>query len=406
MIIRIVITLIIAMIFCFAFQQHLMRILLHPVEKVWTTHVENQLPTKKEAPRALDFDTWEKAKQIEHAASTLQGEDRTAFFESLNDPSLVFHARSVELFRAAKALPKEKQAHFLNRQSISKEMKDQVAALLIKEPNPETDSRGNLMKMSALKPTETFMLSMKLSFFAGIIVSFPLLLMFLLQFILPGLHGNERRVLWPSLAIGFGLFLTGVLFAYFAVLPRALGFFFEWGGSLGVSNDWRIGEYITFATQFTLLFGLSFELPVVVMVIVKLGLLSYATMASTRRYAIVAIFVVAAVLTPTPDALTLTLMAGPMIVLYEICIWLAWFSERQDAKRESEEAQQRMEGLLNGTYEPKPSEVEEADAARVAEETHESKDDGWDEETPENEDLPEPPSHENPESGERDRHDP
>jgi sec-independent protein translocase protein TatC len=208
------------------------------------------------------------------------------------------------------------------------------------------DSRGNLRLMSALKPTETFMLSMKLSFFAGIIVAFPLLLMFVLQFVLPGLHANEKRILWPSMLVGFGLFLSGVLFAYYAVLPRALLFFYEWSGNLGVSNDWRIGEYISFATQFTLLFGLSFELPVVVMVFVKLGLLTYDMMSKTRSYAILAIFVTAAVITPTPDAFTLILMALPMLVLYEICIWLAWFDRKKSRLAEEQEAREREERLL------------------------------------------------------------
>jgi sec-independent protein translocase protein TatC len=99
------------------------------------------------------------------------------------------------------------------------------------------------------------------------------------------------------MAVGFGLFLCGVLFAYFVVLPRALLFFYEWSGNLGVSNDWRIGEYISFATQFTLLFGLSFELPVVVMVFVKLGMLTTRP-CPARAYAVLAIFVTAAVLTP------------------------------------------------------------------------------------------------------------
>src|ERR1035437_7808766 len=97
-------------------------------------------------------------------------------------------------------------------------------------------------------------------------------------------------MLWPALAIGSGLFLVGVCFAYFLVLPRALEFFYDWSTSLGVSNDWRIGDYISFATQFTLLFGASFELPVVVMVLVKLGLIGYEGMSRTRSYAIVAIF--------------------------------------------------------------------------------------------------------------------
>lgn len=153
-----------------------------------------------------------------------------------------------------------------------------------------------------------------------------------------------RKILWPAMVVGFGLFLCGALFAYFVVLPRALEFFYGWSDGLGVSNDWRIGEYISFATRFTLLFGLSFELPVVVMVLVKLGLLSHDTMSSTRMYAVLAIFVIAALITPTPDAFTLLLMALPMIALYELCIWLAWLDRRRlriEEEREAREAEER-----------------------------------------------------------------
>jgi sec-independent protein translocase protein TatC len=181
--------------------------------------------------------------------------------------------------------------------------------------------------------------------------------------------------------IGFGLFLGGVLFAYYAVLPRALLFFSEWGGSLGVSNDWRIGEYISFATQFTLLFGLSFELPVVVMVCVKLGLLSYEMMSKTRSYAILAIFVAAAVITPTPDAFTLLLMALPMLLLYEICIWLAWLDRRKNRLAEEQEAREREERLLA------------AGTTTAADDPYERGDDGWtvDYDRHEFDDLPEKP---------------
>jgi sec-independent protein translocase protein TatC len=201
---------------------------------------------------------------------------------------------------------------------------------------------------------------MKLAFFAGIIVAFPLLLLFILQFVLPGLHQHEKKVMWPALAIGFGLFLAGVGFAYFFVLPRALVFFHEWSLKLGVSNDWRIGEYITFATQFTLLFGLSFELPVVVMVLVKIGLLGYEAMSRTRAYAILAIVVVAAIITPTPDAFTLCLMAAPMILLYEGCIWLAWLDARKQRRAEEAEERKRMERLLTDRRDdPEGGEVED-----------------------------------------------
>ena len=346
MITRIVITLLVSMIVCFAFQKQLMDVLRLPVERMWVQQLEEQLPQEKQgAAKTVDAGLWEKAKQVEQAASGLDGGQRDGFY-ALIDPDLAFHARSVALMRAVMALPEDSRAAFLESLDLSAPMKAQVEALVQKAPNPDMESRGNLRLMSALRPTETFMLSMKLSFFAGIVVSFPLLLMYVLQFILPGLHGHERRMMWPALLIGFGLFLCGVFFAYFVVLPRALDFFHEWSGKLGVSNDWRIGEYISFATRFTLLFGLSFELPVVVMVLVKLGMLSYETMSGSRSYAVLAIFVTAAILTPTPDAFTLILMALPMLVLYEICIWLAWFDARRNRMEAEKEAREREENLL------------------------------------------------------------
>ena len=123
--------------------------------------------------------------------------------------------------------------------------------------------------MQALKPTEGFMLSIKLAFFAGIVISFPFLLYFILQFVLPGMHDAERKALWPAMAIGFGLFLSGVFFSYYIVLPEVLEFFHEYSSDMMIENEWRIGYYISFATQFTLIFGLTFELPVLVMPLFK-----------------------------------------------------------------------------------------------------------------------------------------
>lgn len=387
MITRIVITLVVSMVICFTFQEQLMEVLRRPVEQVWITQLEAKLPKSTEdAPRPLDVDTWEKAKSLEHAAAALDPAQRELFYQSLADETLAFHAKSAGLLRAALALPEDKRDGFLAALNGPEDLKKQVKALVKTAPSPEVDNRGNLKLMSALKPTETFMLSMKLSFFAGIILGFPLLLMFVLQFVLPGLHSHEKKVMWPAMAVGFGLFLGGVLFAYYGVLPRALMFFYEWSGSLGVSNDWRIGEYISFATTFTLLFGLSFELPVVVMVFVKLGLLSYETMSNTRSYAILAIFVTAAVLTPTPDILTLLLMALPMIILYEICIWLAWLDRRKNRMEEEREAREREERLL---LHPEPEPVPQAEVEPAADPWHddeypqqdphaaEAGDDGW-----------------------------
>lgn len=365
MITRSLITLLLAMLICFGFQDKLMHLLRQPVDEVRLIHATNQLPSK------ITPDSWETAKKIEHAAISL-GPERSALFLQKFDGEMLQQVEMVKLLRAVALVPKDKQAGFLKELGVSDPVAPMISGMLEKGASPEIDVRGNLQLMSALKPTETFMLSMKLSFFAGIVVSFPLLLLFILQFILPGLHKHEQKVLWPALAVGFGLFLFGVVFAYLFVLPRALTFFYEWGESLGVSNDWRIGEYITFATQFTLLFGLSFELPVVVMVFVKIGLLTHEMMRSTRSYAIVAITTIAAIITPTPDAFTLCLMAGPMIFLYEICIWLAYFDAKKKAQADADEERERMEHLLTdgGT---KPGSDAETDGNE-----EEDRSDSWD----------------------------
>ena len=353
MITRVVVTLLVSMIICFTFQKQLMHILRAPAEKVIVTKQMETMPdgVTHKGIKVPDVAIWDEAKKVERIAASLDEAQRLKFYETLAKPDMEFHARSVTLLRAAKALPEKKRVAFVKDLDLGKEMTSQLIALLDSDPDVNLSAESNSRMMSALKPTETFVLSMKLAFYAGIVLAFPLLLMFILQFVLPGLHEQEKKILWPAMAIGFGLFIGGVLFAYFFVLPRALLFFYEWGGDLGVSNDWRIGEYISFATQFTLLFGLAFELPVVVMVMVKLGLLTYETMAKTRAYAIVAIFITAAVITPTPDIMTLLLMALPMLVMYEICIWLAWFDRKNSRASETAEEerlkQRRLEWMLN-----------------------------------------------------------
>lgn len=352
MVTRVVITLLVSMIVCFAFQDDLMRILRAPVENVILSKQMETMPDG-EAHKGIKVPTveiWNEAKDVERIAASLGEVQREAFYKALAKPDMEFHSRSVTLLRAAKALPEAKRRDFVKGLGEGDAMTRQLLALLESDPNLEPGAGSSSRMLSSLKPTETFMLSMKLALYAGIVVAFPLLLMFILQFVLPGLHESERKVMWPAMAVGFGLFIGGVLFAYFLVLPKALLFFYEWSGNLGVSNEWRIGEYITFATQFTLLFGLSFELPVVVMVFVKLGLLTYDTMSRTRTYAILAIYVAAALITPTPDIMTLNLMALPMLLLYEICIWLAWFDRKKgrekEAREEEEMRQRRQQWLL------------------------------------------------------------
>lgn len=107
--------------------------------------------------------------------------------------------------------------------------------------------------------------------------------------------------------------------------------------------DWTVREYTSFVTQFTLGFGLSFELPVVVLALVKMGLLSYGTLSRTRSYALIIILFLAAIIAPTPDLFTWGAMSAPLLVLYESCIWIAWYIERRDRKRELAEAEVRAQ---------------------------------------------------------------
>lgn len=188
-------------------------------------------------------------------------------------------------------------------------------------------ARSYLVNIGVAGP---FMMAINVSLITAVILSFPLLLVFLLQFILPGLKPNEKKMLWPAIAIGTGLFLGGANFAYWVVLPKALLFFDQFAESVGAKQMWEISEYITFTTRFILVFGIAFELPVIVMALVKLDILNFKIMKNTWRHALVGITLFAAIITPTPDVFTLMLMSGPLYVLYAICVYLAYLLEKKD----------------------------------------------------------------------------
>ncbi len=183
--------------------------------------------------------------------------------------------------------------------------------------------------LRALGITDSIMISFHLAFYAGIVLSFPILLYFLAEFVLPALTAVEKQFLLPAIAVSFGLFLLGVLVCYFWLLPKTILFFFHDTQSLGWAPTWTVQQYYSFATRFTLAFGLAFELPVVVLALVKFGLVTFKFMTRTRPYAVVLIFVLATIITPTPDILTLVALALPMCLLYESCIWIAWMMERR-----------------------------------------------------------------------------
>ena len=212
--------------------------------------------------------------------------------------------------------------------------------------NFPVEQAGYDARLLVLSPFEGFMSVLKICLYAGLLCSFPLILFFIGEFVIPGLNEKEKKLILPVVAFSFFLFATGVLFSYFVVIPRALAFFQEFNAGVDISTELRFKYTVSFVTMLCLVFGLCFELPVVVMSLVKLDLLNSKMMRSTRSYAIVGMFILAAVITPTPDIFTMSLLAGPMVLLYEICIWLAWFSERKAAKREAKEKDKERQELI------------------------------------------------------------
>lgn len=203
----------------------------------------------------------------------------------------------------------------------------------------------NFLVMEVFQPYEALVLTLKLAFFVGIVLSFPLIMYFVAQFVLPGLRQHEKKVIFPALGLAFILFLVGASFAFRVGLPMALNFLADYTVQREIDPGWRIGYYIRFVTQVCLVFGMCFELPVVVLVLVKLELLTYRTMRDSRAYAIVILMIISAIFTP-PDPMTLVLLSVPLIVLYEICIWIAYFMERKRRRIEKEEERRREEERL------------------------------------------------------------
>jgi sec-independent protein translocase protein TatC len=186
--------------------------------------------------------------------------------------------------------------------------------------------------LQSLGVADSFTISLELAFYGGMVLAFPFLVLFLAEFVLPALTPKEKALILPAALLGSGLFLLGGAFAYFVVLPQALDFFFQDAKAMNWQPTWTVREYYSFTTQFIIAFGLSFELPLAVLLLVRLGIVDHAHLRKTRAFAVVVIFVFAAVITPTSDIVTLLLMGVPMCLLYEACIGIAWIMGRRGAR--------------------------------------------------------------------------
>jgi sec-independent protein translocase protein TatC len=180
----------------------------------------------------------------------------------------------------------------------------------------------NDAKLQALRPTETLGNYMKVSLLSGIVLAMPVIVYQIGRFLMPGLTKAERRyilVLVPGATV---CFLTGVLFAYFIMLPASIGFLQTFMADL-IEQQWTVGDYMSFVTSLLFWIGVAFELPLFVYFLTKAGILDADMLMKNFKYAIVVIALLAAVITPTVDPLNMALVMGPLIILYLIGVLLA-----------------------------------------------------------------------------------
>jgi sec-independent protein translocase protein TatC len=191
------------------------------------------------------------------------------------------------------------------------------------------------IRLQNLKPFGQLFMYMQVAIIGGALLSLPNILYQIWAFIAPGLLPRERGTVRAVVAFSSFCFLAGVTFAYFVMLPAALGFFASFGTPT-IENNIAITEYMSFIISVMLAAGVVFELPMVSWFLSKLGILTPRFMRKYRRHAIVIIFILAAILTPGTDPVSQVLLAVPLLVLYEISIFIsAWASRTRDAAQTS-----------------------------------------------------------------------
>jgi sec-independent protein translocase protein TatC len=193
-----------------------------------------------------------------------------------------------------------------------------------------------LLPLAQLRPGETtvigtgvaeaFFTKLKVSFIAAIFFASPVIFHQAWRFVAPGLYESEKRLALPFAAAASFFFVLGAGFCYAVVFPVGFRFFLDEYVSIGVAPQLRISEYLSFTSRMLLAFGATFELPVVTFFLARLGVLTHRHLIAWIRYAILVIFIVAAILTPGPDVASQLLMAAPLLALYGVSVGVAYFA--------------------------------------------------------------------------------
>jgi sec-independent protein translocase protein TatC len=199
-----------------------------------------------------------------------------------------------------------------------------------------------LVANTPMSPLNTIM---QTALMGGLILALPFVLFFVGQFILPALTAREKRLLIPTFSVGAVLFLGGVAFCYFLILPQTLTYLMDLGDFTEQRVLWALDEYLGFIVQLLIAFGVSFELPLVIVILAKLGIVSKKFLAKYRRHAFLVIFIFTTCMMPTTDPWSLGAMAVPMYLLYEASIFCVGWIEK---KRAEDEARDHWEENYGG----------------------------------------------------------
>ena len=202
----------------------------------------------------------------------------------------------------------------------------QILNLLIRPSDLEAATGGEA-GLVFVEVTEMLAVTLKVSLVSGLVMAFPIILFQVILFVAPGLTTREKRYLFlfmPGVVLSFA---AGAAFGYFILIPPAISFLVNWGGDVATPMI-RIGNYINVMVMLLFWMGLVFETPIVMFLLAKLGIVSSRGFARWRRYWVVVAFILGALITPTFDPINQSLVAAPLIVLYEAGIWLAKLAAR------------------------------------------------------------------------------